>query len=233
MNKRSSKKKKKNTANKPIGNYIQTRSRMRLRRMKGGNNNDESRQHSDNTAMPSSSLVADAVRSVSQGGEINTLINSNHLPIIPFNNSGVSPLPAGPNTRDILFGGTWKSRGRGWMRLNKCLDNKKSRSRRNVYKKYVKKQQKTRKYKGIKPRMTKGGGDVEPFLPNDLTNFTDSLKGAFIGTLDAYKGTETPYQVNHTYPYQQEPQVMSYNTSITDANAMYNKADNIILSKFN
>lgn len=211
--------KKRNRVNKKhrSNSYIQTRNRMRIRRMKGGN--------SEGTQS-----VADAVRSVSNGGDINTLINSNHLPIIPLSESGVSPLPAGVNTRDSFFGGKGVIKtGIHKKRYNKTKKNvRKIRFLKNRKDRY-----RDRHGKKSKKRLIKGGGGPPFFLPDDITNLKDSLIGGLTGVINGYKGVDTPYQINHTYPYQQFPSEETYNSSpITDANAMYNNADNFVLSKY-
>lgn len=205
------------------------RKRMRIRRMRGGNSRCSS---------ASASSVSDAVRSVSNGGDINTLINSNHLPIIPLSELGVSPLPAGVNTRDTFFGGRGglktgihKKRYIGkeyktktTVRKIRFLKNRKDRYRDNRHGKKSKR----------RLRLIKGGGGGPPFfLPDDITNLKDSLIGGLTGAVNGYKGVDTPYQINHTYPYQQFPPEETYNSSpITDANAMYNNADNYVLPKY-
>jgi hypothetical protein len=211
MSKRSTKKKlKKNLGS--SNPYIQTRSRMRILRMKGGN-----------------------PRSVSEGGDLNTLIDSNHFPIIPLSEAGVSPLPAGAGTRDLLFGGRGLARGRGGLMSRQRTGRKTTVKKIRFFKNRKHRGSRNGKHRGSKngkTRFIKGGGGAPFFLPDDLTNLKDSLQGGLVGAVNGYKGIDTPYQTNHTYPYQQSPYRETYNSSITDANAMYNYADNSILSKY-
>jgi len=115
----------------------------------------------------------------------------------------------------------------------------KKRYRGNGYKKTVRKIRfsKNRKYisrrckKGKKTRsIMKGGSGAPFFLPDVFTNTKDSLMGGLTGIVNGYKGVETPYQVNHTFPYQQVPSGESYRQSVTDATSAYNRADNYVLS---
>ena len=221
MNNRVSKKnlKVRNRKNKGSNySYLQSRSRrIRIRRMKGGTSESGS--------------ISDAVRSVSDGGDINTLINSNHLPIIPLSDSGVSPLPAGINTRDdALFGGGGKVQ-------KKRIPKKKYRSVRHRTTKrkirFSKNRKNRSRSRSRNNKKIKGGSGPPFFLPDDITNFKDSIVGNLSGAVNGYKGVETPYQITHTYPYQQSPYEETYNSSsISDANANYNKADNYVVSKY-
>jgi len=115
----------------------------------------------------------------------------------------------------------------------------KKRYRGNGYKKTVRKIRfsKNRKYistrckKGKKTRsIMKGGSGAPFFLPDVFTNTKDSLMGGLTGIVNGYKGVETPYQVNHTFPYQQVPSGESYRQSVTDATSAYNRADNYVLT---
>lgn len=182
--------------------FTQTRERKRIRRMKGGSCNKP----------------ISVVGSAWQGGDINTWLNSNHLPL---SDSGVSPSPAGINTRDLLFGG---GQGKITKKGNKLKHTKKIRLVINEKKKKNKNSSKSKKLK------MKRGGSV--LIPDDISNLTNSLKGGLTATINGYRGVHTPFQVNNVYPYQQPPYSETYSSNISDANEMYNSADNIVLSTY-
>jgi hypothetical protein len=181
----------------------------RIKRIKGGHNNEP-------TAV---------VGSAWEGGDINTWVDSNHLPL---SESGVSPFPAGINTRDLLFGGR-KPKKSILKRTGKSL--KKNNTTKKI--RFAKNKKSTRhqsKKRHSKIKLLKKGGSG--FLPDDISNLKDSLTGGLISLVNGYRGVPTPYQVNHTYPYQQQPYNESYSSTISDANAIYNNADNVVLSTY-
>ena len=154
------------------------------------------------------------------GASQSTSSSSPDSHVIPLSEYGVSPLPAGESSRNYLLGGGGRSgnkkrsRGKKYIRKTRFLKNRTSRRR------------------GSKKRVMNGGGGAPFFLPDDLTNLTDFVKGSVVGAFNGYKGIETPFQTNNPYPYQQNQHRETYNSSLTDANEMYNNADNYVLSAY-
>lgn len=185
----------------------QSRNRKRIKIMKGG---------TTDTTSPIT-----AVGSAWKAEDMNTWLGSNHLPLNPY---GASPSPAGINTRDLLFGGGMKKPKKGILRLK---GNKKGGKRKTKKIRFVKNKNTNTRRSEIK--IKKGGS---AFIPDDISNLKDSLIGGLRSTFNGYKGVATPYQVNHTYPYQQPSFNETNPYNISDANAMYNNADNVVISKY-
>lgn len=187
--------------------YTQKRIKKVIKRMSGG------------TTIPAPVAAAAAVGAAWKADNMNTWLGSNHLELNP---SGASPSPAGINTRDLIVGGGIKTPKKGILRTkeNKKMKNIKTKKIRFV---------KSKNMKRSALKLKKGGN---PFIPDDITNLKNSVIGSLTSAFNSYKGTPTPYQVNHAYPYQQPPYRESYSSNISDANAMYNSADNFVLAGY-
>lgn len=205
MNKRTIKMNVVNKRRSGRSSYI--RDRMRIRRMKGGNTK------CSNTASAAPVASNESLLSYGGGHDMTQL-------------HSISPLTAGMNTRDISM----LSGGRGYKKRYRTV--RKIRFLKNKNKNKNKNKRYSFRYSKNKRSILKGGGGAPFFLPDDITNLKDSLIGGVSGAVNGYKGVDTPYQTNHTYPYQQSPTGEAYNSSITDANTMYNNADNYTISKY-
>lgn len=187
--------------------YTQKRIKRVIKRMNGGTTN------------PAQVAASAAVGAAWKAEDMNTWLGSNHLDLNP---SGASPSPAGINTRDLLVGGGLKTPKKGILRTkeNNTMKNRKTKKIRFV---------KSKNMKRSILKLKKGGN---AFIPDDITNLKNSFMGNLSAAFNGYKGTPTPYQVNHTYPYQQPPYSENYSSNISDANAMYNSADNFVVTGY-